>query len=58
MGGKKAMSVVNPEGHLNGVENLFIADGSVLPNAPGVNPMITIMAMAHRVSRGILSSLK
>jgi choline dehydrogenase-like flavoprotein len=35
----------------------YVADGSLLPTAPGVNPMITIIAMARRVARGIAEQL-
>lgn len=37
------------------VAGLYIGDGSGFPTAIGVNPMITIMAMARRVSRVILA---
>jgi choline dehydrogenase-like flavoprotein len=33
----------------------YVADGSLLPTAPGVNPMLTIMAFAERVARAIIS---
>jgi choline dehydrogenase-like flavoprotein len=36
------------------VAGLFVADGSLAPTGLGVNPMITIMALARRVSRAIL----
>jgi choline dehydrogenase-like flavoprotein len=37
------------------VKGLYVGDGSVFPTAIGVNPMITIMALARRVSRVILA---
>ncbi len=53
MGGDRRSAVVNPEGEANGVRGLFVADGSVLPTALGVNPMITIMSLAHRTAQFI-----
>jgi choline dehydrogenase-like flavoprotein len=39
---------------LNGVQNLFVADGSFMPSSGGVNPSLTITANALRVSDHIL----
>ena len=35
---------------------LYVADGSLLPSSIGVNPMITIMAMASRVARQVAAA--
>lgn len=40
---------VDPEGRLRGVEGVWVADGSILPSCPGVNPQVSIMAMAAGV---------
>jgi choline dehydrogenase-like flavoprotein len=43
-----ARGVVDPSGRVHGVDGLLVADASVFPLASGVNPMLTIMALAHR----------
>jgi choline dehydrogenase-like flavoprotein len=62
-----ARGVVDGDGAVHGVRGLFVADASVFPLASGVNPMLTIMALAHRTAtrlvrgsrktRGVLASL-
>lgn len=43
--------VVKPSGELHEVERLFVADASVFPTALGVNPQITILALATGLAR-------
>ncbi|MFZ0031004.1 MAG: GMC family oxidoreductase [Candidatus Cybelea sp.] len=50
MGANRANSVVDPTGRVWGYENLLVADASVFPQSSGVNPMLTIMAMAARIA--------
>lgn len=49
MGVDPMTSVVDPSGRVWGYENLLVADASIFPQASGVNPMLTIMAMVRRV---------
>ena len=49
-----ATSVVNEGFQVHGFENLSIADGSIYPMAPGINPSLTIMAQSHRASQALL----
>ncbi|HEX3266024.1 MAG TPA: GMC family oxidoreductase N-terminal domain-containing protein [Candidatus Limnocylindrales bacterium] len=37
------------------IRGLYIADASTFPTAIGVNPMVSVMAMARRVSRTVLA---
>lgn len=41
-------SVLGPDFETHEVERLFVADGSAVPSALGVNPQLTIMSMALR----------
>jgi choline dehydrogenase-like flavoprotein len=45
-----ASSVVDGEGRVHGMENLYVVDGSVLPRSSRVNPALTIYAWALRVA--------
>jgi long-chain-alcohol oxidase len=47
MGGSPKTSLADPAGETWEVQNLAVADGSAFPTASGVNPMITIEAIAH-----------
>jgi choline dehydrogenase-like flavoprotein len=57
MAANPAHGVVDPTGEAFEVGNLFVADGSVLPTATGVNPMLTIMAMAHYIAQHVKAKL-
>jgi choline dehydrogenase-like flavoprotein len=48
LGSSRADSATTPDGETWEVRNLFVMDGSSFPSASGVNPMITIEAIAHR----------
>ena len=50
MGRDPTTSVVGPYGESHAVRNLFLADASVLPSCAGVNPQVTIMALATRTA--------
>jgi len=50
-------SAARPSGEVHGVDGLWVGDGSLLPSAPGANPMMSILALAWRTSDRILASL-
>jgi choline dehydrogenase-like flavoprotein len=47
MGEDSSRAVVDSRGRHHELENLWITDGSVFPTSLGVNPQLTIFAMAH-----------
>jgi choline dehydrogenase-like flavoprotein len=55
MGANARTSVVNADHQVWGVPGLYVADASTFPTSSGVNPMLTIMAMAHRAA-GVIAS--
>ena len=48
MGSDPATSVVDADNQAHDTAGLYVMDGSCFPTASGVNPMITIAAIAHR----------
>jgi hypothetical protein len=58
MGVDAHKSVVGPDHQVHDQPGLYIADGSVLPGSPAVNPQVTIMALSHRASEQIARSLE
>jgi len=56
MGSDPATSVANPFGELHDTPGVWIGDASAFPTASGVNPMITIMALAHRTAEAIAAA--
>jgi choline dehydrogenase-like flavoprotein len=53
MGKDRTTSVVDLEHETHDIDRLFIVDGSTVPGPLGVNPQITIMAMATRAAEKI-----
>jgi choline dehydrogenase-like flavoprotein len=49
--------VVGTDGAVHGYERLYVADASLFPSSIGVNPMMTVIAMASRVAHGLADKL-
>ncbi len=56
MGTSSRTAGVDPTGQVFGAPGVFVADGSLLPTAPGVNPQETIMAVATVVTERVAST--
>ena len=56
MGSDPRTSVAGPWGELHDTPGVWIGDASAFPTSSGTNPMITIMALAHRTSEAILAA--
>ncbi|MBL0017157.1 MAG: hypothetical protein IPP17_12180 [Bacteroidetes bacterium] len=54
MGSDAARHPVDPSGQVRGFNGLYVADGSLMPTSAGINPMMSIMALADYVIRGML----
>jgi len=54
MGTDASTGVVNDTGEVFGLSNLFVIDGGIIPSALGVNPSLTIAAVAERITDAII----
>ncbi len=57
MGASPADSVTDAWGQVHGVPWLFVADASLFPHCAGINPYVTIMALADRVAEHVRRQL-
>lgn len=57
MGDTPATGVVDVDGQVFGHPGLFVTDGAAIPTALGVNPSLTIAAVAERMSAQMVRSL-
>jgi len=55
MGVDSKTAAVDPDFRVKGEQNLYVCDSSVFPNAPGINPALTIMSLAHKLSQQLIS---
>jgi choline dehydrogenase-like flavoprotein len=57
LGANRRQAVADPYGQVYGVTGLYVGDGSGFPTASGVNPMLSIMALAERVAGRIAAEM-
>ena len=57
VGGSPATSACDPTGQTWDVRDLYVMDGSSFPTASGVNPQISIQAIAHMNARALAARL-
>lgn len=51
MGADPTRAACDGWGAVHGVDNLYVCDTSLYPSSPGVNPQLTVMALARRLGR-------
>jgi choline dehydrogenase-like flavoprotein len=55
--GRSPEAAVDPFGEVRALPNVFVADASLFPTASGVNPMISIAALAYQVAHCVQTRL-
>ena len=57
LGSDPRTSVARPNGELHDTTGVWIADASGMPCCSGVNPMVSVMALARRTATNMLNQL-
>ena len=55
LGSDPQTSVGNPDGELHDTTGVWLADASGMPCCSGVNPMVSVMALARRTAMNMLN---
>jgi hypothetical protein len=55
-GADEQLCPVDETGRLRGIEGVWVADASILPSSPEVNPQLAIMALALAVANEVVSA--
>lgn len=58
MGEDRGRAAADSVGLLHGADNVYVNDASLLPDAPGVNPQASVMAIATRNARRLAGALR
>jgi choline dehydrogenase-like flavoprotein len=58
MGEDRSRCGADSFGRVHGTRNVFVNDASLLPDAPGVNPQGSIMAIAVRNARAFIAEVR
>jgi choline dehydrogenase-like flavoprotein len=58
MGEDRSRAAADSFGRLHGADNVFVNDASLLPDAPGVNPQASVMAIAMRNARRLAETIR
>lgn len=53
IGPTRATGALQPNGEVYDVKNCYVLDASAMPTCSGVNPMMSIMGLAHYLAQGI-----
>jgi choline dehydrogenase-like flavoprotein len=51
-----ALAVVDAAGKVHGIENLFVADASVMPVITNGNTNLPVLAIAEKITEGLITS--
>ena len=55
MGEDRSVAAADSVGRVHGTDNVYVNDASLLPDAPGVNPQASVMAVALRNARRFIA---
>jgi choline dehydrogenase-like flavoprotein len=56
LGSDPNTSVADPTGELHDTPGVWIGDSSGMPTCSGANPMLTVMALAHRTATNMIKA--